>query len=86
MTSSINDSLIDYLTSTDYDAISTTVGLAAVIALVLLLVEREAVRAYGGDRAPRWIHGLDVAILPLLVSFAMIVLLRLLQLLPEGRA
>ena len=84
MTSSINRALIEYLTATDYDAISTTVGLAAVVALFVLLVEREAVRAYGGDRARRWIRGLDVAVFPLLVSFATIMLLRLLQLLPGG--
>jgi len=83
MTSSINRSLVEYLTSTDYDAISTTVGLAAVVALLVLVIEREAVRAYGGDRARRWIRGLDVAVLPLLVSFATIILLRLLQLLPD---
>lgn len=84
MTSSINRSLIDFLTSTDYDGISTTVGLAAVVALLVLLVEREAVRAYWGEDRHRWIHGLDVAVFPLLVSFAVIVLLRLLQLLPDS--
>lgn len=84
MTSSISSSLVDYILSTDYDVISTTVGLTAVVALVILLVEREMVRAYGGDRARRWIRGLDIAVLPLLVSFATIVLLRLLQLLPPG--
>ena len=83
MTSSINASVMDYLLGTDYDAISTTAGLAAVFALTLLLVQREMVRAHGGDRAARWIGGLDVAVLPLIVSFGMIVLLRLLQLLPS---
>lgn len=81
MTSSINRSIIDYLSSTNYDVVSTTAGLAAVVALLLLLIQREAVRAYGGDRARRWIHGIDIAVLPLLVSFTTIVLLRLLQLL-----
>jgi hypothetical protein len=85
MTSSINRAITDFLTSTDYDAISTTVGLAAVVALLVLLVQREAVRAYWGNNRPRWIHGLDVAVFPLLVSFATIVLLRLLQLLPDSR-
>ena len=32
MTSSINDSVIEYLLGTNYDAISTTAGLAAVFA------------------------------------------------------
>jgi hypothetical protein len=82
VTTSINRSVVDFLVSTDYDAISTTVGLAAVVALVLLLIEREAVRAYGGDRARRWIHGLDIAVLPLLAAFGTIMLLRLIQLLP----
>jgi hypothetical protein len=78
----MNRALIDFVMSTNYDAISTTVGLAAVGALIFLLVERELVRAYGGDRAQRWIHGIDVAALPLLASFAMIMLVRLLDLLP----
>ena len=82
MTSSINQSVISFLTGTDYDVISTTVGLAASLALALLLVEREAVRAHGGERARRWIHGLDIAVVPLMVSFVIIVLLRLAQLLP----
>ncbi len=81
MTSSLNRSVIDYLTSTDYDVISTTVGLLAVAALLVLLVQREAVRSYGGGRAERWIRGLDLAVLPLLVAFAVIVVLRLLELL-----
>ncbi len=83
MTSSVNQAVIGYLTSTNYDAVSTTVGLATVTALVLLLVEREVIRAHGGQRVIRWIHGLDIAVLPLLISFATIVLLRLLQLLPR---
>ena len=82
MTSSINRAVIDFLASTNYDAVSTTAGLAAAVALVLLLVQREGVRAHGGERAGRWIHGLDLAVLPLLFSFTTIVLLRLLQLLP----
>jgi hypothetical protein len=84
MTSSINQSVVDFLMSTDYDVVSTTAGLAAAAALIVLLVEREAVRAFGGDRAGRWNHGLDIAVLPLLLSFAVIVLLRLLDLVPPS--
>lgn len=82
MTSSINRAIVDFLTATDYDAVSTTVGLAAAAALIVLLIEREAVRAFGGVRAQRWMHGLDSAVLPLLMSFGIIVLLRLLELVP----
>jgi len=82
MTSSITRSIVDFMTSTNYDAVSTTVGLAAVTALLILLVEREAVRAHGGERAGRWIRGLDIAVIPLLSAFAVIIFLRLVQLLP----
>jgi len=84
MTSSINQSVVDFLMATDYDVVSTTAGLATAAALIVLLVEREVVRAFGGDRAGRWIHGLDIAVLPLLLSFAVIVLLRLLDLVPSS--
>jgi hypothetical protein len=84
VTSSINQSVVDFLMATDYDVVSTTAGLAAAAALVVLLVQREAVRAFGGERAGRWIHGLDIAVLPLLMSFAIIVVLRLLDLVPPS--
>jgi hypothetical protein len=84
VTSSINQSVIDFLSSTHYDAVSTTVGLAAAAALTILLVEREAVRGFGGERAKRWIHGLDIAVFPLLLSFAVVVILRLLDLVPPA--
>ncbi len=82
VTSIINPSVVDFLLGTGYDVVSTTVGLAALFALIVLLVEREAVRAFGGGQARRWIHGLDVAVLPLLAAFAIIMLLRLVELLP----
>jgi hypothetical protein len=84
LTSSINQSVVEFLRATDYDAVSTTAGLAAAAALTILLIEREVVRAFGGERAKRWIHGLDIGALPLLLSFAVIVLLRLLDLVPPG--
>jgi hypothetical protein len=83
VTSIINHSVVDFLLGTGYDVVSTTVGLAALFALIVLLVEREAVRAFGGGQARRWIHGLDVAVVPLLAAFAIIILLRLFELLPR---
>jgi len=82
MTSLVSDAVLEFLSATDYDAISTTVGLTSVIALLVLLIERETVRAYGGERSRHWLRGLDLAVRPLLVAFGIIVLLRLLQLLP----
>jgi hypothetical protein len=84
LTSSINEAVVHFLRATDYDVVSTTAGLAAVGALVVLLVQREVVRAFGGERARRWIHGLDIAVLPLVLSLAIIVALRLLDLVPRN--
>ena len=84
MTSSVNEAIFEFLRANNYDAISTSAGLATAGALVILLVQRETVRAWGGDRAGRWIHALDIAALPLLMSLAVIVGLRLLDLVPRN--
>jgi len=83
LTSLVNAAIVEFIRATDYDVVSTSAGLAAAAALILLLVQRELVRAYGGDRGRRWIHGIDIAVLPLLMSLAIIVLLRLLDLVPK---
>jgi len=49
--------------------------------LLVLLVEREVLRASGGERARTATRVLDLAILPLLVAFLLIVALRLNQVL-----
>lgn len=51
------------------------------IVLLVLLVEREVLRAAGGERARTATRILDLAILPLLVAFLLIVALRLNQVL-----
>lgn len=45
--------------------------------LVVILVERELIRAMGGDRAKAAGHVLALAGAPLLVAFAVLLLLRL---------
>jgi hypothetical protein len=47
------------------------------VALLLLLLERELIRAFSGPRAGAAIQILGVAILPLLIAFVMLVALRL---------
>ena len=78
---SFNNAVIEFLT-TDYDVVSTTAGLAAAVALVFLLVQREGARALGDDATSRRMRSLDVAVHPLALSFAVTVLLRLVLLLP----
>ena len=47
------------------------------VALVVILIERELIRAMGGDRSKAAGRVLDLASAPLLVAFAVLVLLRL---------
>jgi hypothetical protein len=47
------------------------------VALLVLLVERELIRAFSGPRARAASRILGVAILPLLIAFVMLVALRL---------
>ena len=51
------------------------------IVLLVLLLEREIIRSAGGPRARAAVRILDVAIVPLLVAFLVIVALRLNQVL-----
>jgi hypothetical protein len=54
------------------------------VALLVLLLEREMIRSAGGPRARTAIRILDVAILPLLVAFLIIVAMRLNQILTHS--
>jgi hypothetical protein len=54
------------------------------VALLVLLLEREMIRSAGGPRARTAIRILDVAILPLVIAFLIIVALRLNQVLTHS--
>lgn len=51
------------------------------VVLLVLLLEREIIRSVGGPQARTAVRILDLAILPLLVAFLLIVALRLNQVL-----
>jgi hypothetical protein len=51
------------------------------LVLLVLLAEREIIRSAGGPRARTAVRILDVAIVPLLVAFLLLVALRLVQVL-----
>ncbi len=57
-----------------------TTALAAMALLVLVLVEKELLRAIDDKRFAAWISVLDVAVVPLLFVFTAVVLTRLLAL------
>jgi hypothetical protein len=54
------------------------------IVLLALLVEREMIRAAGGRRVRIAVRILDVAILPLLIAFLVLVVLRVNMVLTNG--
>ena len=81
MTSTVTASTISALTSDTYETLSTTVGLAVVIVLCVLLLQRELARVFGGERLITLIRAFDVALLPLLMAFLVIVTARLAELL-----
>jgi hypothetical protein len=57
--------------------LSATVGAIAIVVLILLLVEREFLRALGGPRAAARVRSLTVASMPLLVAAVAIIATRL---------
>ena len=80
MTSTVTHVTTSILVSSSYDALSTTIGLALVVALAILLFQREVIHILGGTRASAWAWAFDVALVPLLVVFFVIVAARLVEL------
>jgi hypothetical protein len=76
----INSFTVTTLQSLSYAVISTTVDVVSVLLLIGLLTWREMINVAGGSRRPIGKRGLDIAIVPLLAVFGMIVANRLLDL------
>lgn len=72
------------ITSTTYDALSTTLGVIAIMLLIALLALKELTRAYGGPRSGVWVQTLNIAILPLLLTFGLTIVMRLVHILSIG--
>jgi len=80
VTSTVNAAITAVLTSSTYDAISTSVGIAVFIALSVLLFQRDVTRFIGGRRAAAWDWAFELALVPLLIVFLIIVAARLVEL------
>jgi hypothetical protein len=80
MTTTVTQLTTRTLLSNSYDGLSTTIGIAVIGILALLLLTREFAPLLRGS-APRDTRALDMAILPLLIVFAMIVIARMAELL-----
>jgi hypothetical protein len=81
MTSTVTHATITTILSAGYDAISTTVGLAVVLALLALLFQKEIAGILLGQRVSAWLRTFDVALVPFLLVFVVIVSARLWELL-----
>ncbi len=79
MTAMVSAATRSFIWSTSYGTLTSTVGIIAVMLLVLLLLQKELLRA-AATRAEAGGEVLNIAILPLLLAFAVIVTLRLVTL------
>lgn len=76
MTATVNEIITDFLSSETYEVMSERVDGIAVMLLVVLLVEQQLLRVYvSAAPAPRY-RSLDVAIVPLLMAFTLVVIVR----------
>lgn len=73
MTSSVTQASATFIRSTAH---TPTVGVIAVVLLLVLLVERELLRAHGGQRARVGMAALAIPIAPLVLACAVTVTLR----------
>ena len=81
MTTTVNDAIVRSLSALRYDAVNLTAGVAVIAALVALLLVKEIRRLRGGDDSSRTLGLFDPYIVPLAITFAIIVAARLRELL-----
>ncbi len=67
-----------------YNSLSATFGALSIALLVLLLLQKEALRTIGGPRVQAWMRALNIAVVPLLMSFGLIIAVRFVTLLVRG--
>jgi hypothetical protein len=84
MTTTVTEATKKFILSNSYD-VFTSVGIIAILLLVVLMIEQELLRAYGGPRARTGVQIANGFIIPLAFAFAVIVILRLAHILYPGR-
>ncbi|MGH2771537.1 MAG: hypothetical protein ACRDIU_00110 [Actinomycetota bacterium] len=70
-----------FLTSRDYGTLTGSLGAAMVALLIVLLISKEMVRAVGGPNLSTSMRRFNIAVIPLLSTFAIVVAARIHQLL-----
>ena len=77
MTSTVTELTITTIQSNTYETLSTSLGLIVILLLIVLLVQKEFIRAIGGPRSQTWMQALNIAIIPLLLTFGLTVVMRI---------
>ena len=80
MSSTVTEVTILTIGSTTPDVLSTTVSVIVIVLLLVLIVQKELVRAFGGPQSREWMQALNIAIVPLLLAFGVIILVRFIEL------
>ncbi|NOK63685.1 MAG: hypothetical protein GFH27_549379n28 [Chloroflexi bacterium AL-W] len=60
--------------------LAASFGAIVVILTIILLIQKEVTRSIGGTQAKVWVRTLNIAIIPLLFAFAVIIIMRFLDL------
>jgi hypothetical protein len=80
----VTDVTISTLASSGFDTRTTTLEVIVALLLIVLLIQKELLSAMENGRSRVWIQALNVAILPLLLVFGLIIGTRILHLLRLG--
>jgi hypothetical protein len=81
MTSIVTEVTRVTIESYSYDNLSTTIGILVVVLLVVLLIQKELIRGFNGSRSRICMQVLDIAIVPLLLTFSLMVIMHFVDLL-----
>jgi hypothetical protein len=78
--------MVSTVTTTTVSTVTTvamagSLGLLAVVTLLILLVQKEVIAVDDGPRAKVFVRALNIAIAPLLMAFAMTMVVKVLEVL-----
>ncbi|NLF75229.1 MAG: hypothetical protein GX573_05985 [Chloroflexi bacterium] len=84
MTPTITQKIIGTISETDYELLSSTVGVVMIVLLLSLLILKEMVRAADAPAQDHaWNKALTAVTLPLMGAFAVVVIMRIITFLAD---
>lgn len=81
MTSTVTEVTLTTIMSDSFAARSTTVGIIVILLLLILLTQKELMRAFDKPQPTIWTKAWNIAIVPLLLMFSLIIVMRIVALL-----